>query len=70
MRETELTIEGMTCEHCRERVEKALGALPGVRSAEVDLDGGRARIVHQEDGVDEGVLEEAVEDAGYRARAG
>lgn len=32
-----LTVEGMTCNHCKMAVEKAVRALPGVLAAEVDL---------------------------------
>ena len=31
-------VEGMHCGHCAARVEKALGALAGVRSVKVDLE--------------------------------
>ena len=37
MSDTVLTIEGMTCMHCKMRVEKALKGVPGVTSAQVDL---------------------------------
>jgi copper ion binding protein len=30
-------IEGMSCGHCVMRVEKGVGAMPGVKSAKVDL---------------------------------
>ena len=32
-----LIVEGMSCGHCKNAVEKAVGALAGVLSAEVDL---------------------------------
>ncbi len=32
-----LTVEGMSCNHCKLAVEKAVRALPGVMAAEVDL---------------------------------
>ena len=42
-----LKIEGMMCGHCKMRVEKALGAVDGVSSVEVNLeDGNRCRIPH------------------------
>lgn len=68
MSDAVLEIGGMTCGHCRERVEKALAALPGVRSVEVDLEGERARVRRTGDEPDERVLVQAVHDAGYRAR--
>lgn len=33
-----LTIEGMSCNHCKGRVERALKELDGVESAVVDLE--------------------------------
>ena len=32
-----LRVEGMMCEHCKARVEKALAAVPGVKKVKVDL---------------------------------
>ena len=32
-----IIVEGMSCGHCENTVEKAVGSLPGVVSAEVDL---------------------------------
>lgn len=40
----QLEITGMTCNHCRLRVKRALAALPGVIEVEVDLDAGTARV--------------------------
>lgn len=54
-------IEGMMCEHCTGRVEKALNALSGV-SAKVDLKG--ADVTGET--LDRAKIERAVEEAGYR----
>jgi len=32
-----IKVSGMTCEHCKARVEKALSSVDGVKSAKVDL---------------------------------
>ena len=37
-----IIVRGMTCEHCRASVTKALLSVPGVASAEVDLASGKA----------------------------
>lgn len=56
------SIEGMACVHCKNNVEKALSALPGVMSVEVDLANKTAVV----DGVvDENLVKDAVEKAGY-----
>jgi copper chaperone CopZ len=62
----ELEIEGMGCEGCVAAVEKALRAVPGVRTVAVDLAAGRATVEHE--GADEAALVRAVEKAGYDAR--
>ena len=59
-----LTIEGMSCNHCKMRVEKSLKALEGVKVAEVDLGTGVATISTSKE-IEDRLLKEAVEDAGY-----
>ncbi len=60
----EIIIEGMTCNHCKMRVEKALSELEGVTMAEVVLADKKA-IVEVEASVEDSVLAEAVDEAGY-----
>ncbi|MDG9930526.1 MULTISPECIES: heavy metal translocating P-type ATPase [unclassified Pseudomonas] len=62
----ELAIGGMTCASCVGRVERALGKVPGVRGASVNLASERARVELLE-GTDPAVLIAAVEQAGYSA---
>ena len=57
-----LKIEGMMCEHCRSRVEKALNELNGVR-ATVDLE--RAEAAIETNTLSAEQLQKIVEDAGY-----
>jgi Cu+-exporting ATPase len=66
--ETDLEIRGMTCASCVARVEKALGKVPGVLSASVNLATERAHVVAVAGtGLDK--LRMAVEAAGYEADA-
>ncbi|MBP5225491.1 MAG: heavy-metal-associated domain-containing protein, partial [Lachnospiraceae bacterium] len=60
----ELSVTGMMCEHCERRVKKALEKLDGVVSAETSFEKGTAVVGLSED-VDEALLKQAVEDAGY-----
>ncbi|MGB7606663.1 MAG: heavy metal-associated domain-containing protein [Lutisporaceae bacterium] len=60
----QIFIEGMTCGHCSARVEKALKAVDGIADAKVDLANKNAT-VELSSNVDDSVLKEAVEDAGY-----
>ena len=62
-----LPIEGMTCASCVRRVEKALQAVPGVASAEVNLATESAAVALAE-GASAEALVSAVRDAGYEAR--
>ena len=63
---TTLRITGMTCNGCVRHVDKALRAVPGVSSVEVDLAGGRAKIVHEESAALTALVA-AVQSAGYDA---
>jgi Cu+-exporting ATPase len=61
-----LAIEGMTCASCVARVEKALGAVPGVGRAEVNLATNEARVAVRNDAAVADLLQ-AVVKAGYGA---
>jgi len=63
---TALSIDGMTCATCVGRVEKALGRVPGVVAARVNLATESAAI--DAPGVAPALLIEAVERAGYGAK--
>ena len=62
-----LSVKGMSCQHCVGRVDKALAEVPGVDSVKVILEGGRARV--EGAGLDLQALIEAVTEAGYEAAA-
>ncbi len=60
----EIFIEGMSCNHCKMRVEKALKGIDGVTSAQVILEDQKA-VVELDREVDETLITELIEDAGY-----
>ncbi|WP_297055827.1 heavy metal-associated domain-containing protein [Thermosulfurimonas sp.] len=60
-----LKIAGMSCEHCVQRVTRALSALPGVKEVKVDLTTGTATLEKPEELPREEIVR-AVEEAGYR----
>ena len=64
--QTRLNVEGMTCASCSGRVEKALSALPGLSSAQVNLATGSATVLHSP-AVTPQALAEAVTAKGYPA---
>ena len=61
-----ITVEGMSCGHCEETVEKALSGVDGVTAAAADRQAERARV---EGDADVAALVHAVEEAGYTAQA-
>lgn len=65
--EKTMIIEGMTCGHCKNHVEKALNALPGV-TATVDLAAGKAAIRLEQPVADQALID-AVTEAGYTVKA-
>jgi heavy metal translocating P-type ATPase len=58
-----IDVEGMTCASCVGRVERALQAVPGVKTAAVNLATERAEIIGPD--LDRSALVKAIEDAGY-----
>jgi len=65
MRRATLHIEGMSCGHCLNAVNRALSAVPGVTIDGVRI--GRADVTYDETTTQPSDLETAVADAGYRA---
>ena len=63
--QTVLTVEGMTCNHCVQSVQKALASIPGVKKAEVNL-AQKQVIVQSEGPLDFPAAAKAVEEEGYR----
>ena len=61
-----LRVEGMHCESCVTRVEKAISQTPGVVSASVDLAAKRARVTYS-GAPDSTAVIDAISDAGYES---
>jgi len=61
---TDLTVGGMTCDHCVRAVTQALSSVPGVQEASVDLSSGLARVRGE---ADPQALLDAVKEEGYTA---
>ncbi|MDZ4805519.1 MAG: heavy metal translocating P-type ATPase, partial [Candidatus Eisenbacteria bacterium] len=66
-RTTTLDLTGMYCAACAGRIEKVLGATPGVDSAYVNFATERATVAHDETATSVERLIERVKDAGYGA---
>ncbi len=65
MENVTIQVKGMSCEGCQAAVEKAIGNLEGVASAQVDLQGGSATVDFDEAVVGVGQFKKAVEEAGF-----
>jgi len=62
-----LAIQGMHCDHCVMRVQKALAAVPGVERAAVTLEPGQARVDYDGQAATAQAMTDAVAKAGYSA---
>jgi Cu+-exporting ATPase len=65
MRQATLRIEGMSCGHCLNAVNRALSAVPSVQIEAIRI--GRADVSYDEGTTGPTQLEAAVAEAGYRA---
>ncbi|MGC9221180.1 MAG: heavy-metal-associated domain-containing protein [Solirubrobacteraceae bacterium] len=58
-------VPGMTCGHCKAAVTEELSSVPGVLEVAVDLDTKLVEVTG--DGLDDGILRAAIDEAGYEA---
>jgi P-type Cu+ transporter len=65
-----LNIAGMTGTPCQQKIERALGALPGMYSAVVCLERGYADVEYGEDRLTTEAVMQAIRKAGYQAKLG
>lgn len=61
-----LEVQGMTCEHCKAKVEKALEKIEGVEEVKVSLFRKQAKV--KGENLEDEKLVKAVEEAGYKAK--
>ena len=62
--EKKMKIEGMKCIHCKANVEKTLGSVDGVISAEVNLEE-KTAVIRMENNISDQVLMDAVSAKGF-----
>ncbi len=60
-----LNVEGMSCSHCENAVKKAVGALDGVNTVAVDLEGKKVTVEFDSAKVAVNNIKDAIEDQGY-----
>ena len=59
------TVSGMSCGHCKAAVEGEVGRVPGVAFVEADLD--TKLVLVRGEGLEDGALRAAIDEAGYEA---
>ena len=62
---TTLQVPGIHCDHCKTAIEGAVGALDGVREAEVSVPERTVSVDYDEAVVDLGRIRDAIVDQGY-----
>ena len=68
MANTVIHVEGMTCNHCKMSVEKALKTLDGVQEASVDIKAKTVSVIFDPGVTDANNLKNAINNAGYEAK--
>jgi copper chaperone len=69
MAEKTLSVEGMSCGHCKAAVEGELNMLLGVKKASADIERGTVEVSYEEGAVTTEDLKGAIEEAGYTVAA-
>ena len=62
------SVPGVSCEHCRTAITAEVTRVPGVESVEVDLEAKRVTVAGE--GVDDGAVRAAIDEAGYDVAPG
>ncbi len=62
---TTFSVGGMTCQHCKMAVERALQELKGINQVEVKLESGQVTVSYDNNLVQEPHIVEAITEAGY-----
>ena len=68
MTSTTLEVKGMTCEHCKAAVERALKKVPGVKTVMVNRTAGSASVEWDDAETPREILVSTVNELGYQAQ--
>ena len=64
--EVTLSVEGMSCQHCADKVEKGLEEVEGVLSAQVDLAKKEVKVRFEPQKVEVDAIKHKIVDVGYQ----
>lgn len=67
MEKQTITVEGMSCGHCKNAVEKAVSALAGVTSAQVNLEAKTLTVAFDAAKTSLAKIKEVIEEEGFTA---
>ncbi|MFC6333418.1 copper chaperone CopZ [Paenibacillus septentrionalis] len=65
MAEVTLKVQGMSCNHCVQSIERNVGAIAGVDQVKVSLADGKVDVVYDEAKVSRAQIEAVIDDQGY-----
>ncbi|MGE5583521.1 MAG: copper chaperone CopZ [Bacillota bacterium] len=65
---TNLTVEGMSCQHCVNSITKAVGSLRGVAEVNVDLKGKKVTVGYDPQAVTLQNIKDTIENQGYEVK--
>ncbi len=65
MKEIELKVQGMTCQHCVRTVQNAVSSIEGVSKVDVSLESGSVKVQSDRD-IPVEDLKKAIEEWGYK----
>jgi copper chaperone len=60
-----LEVTGMSCQHCVNAIEGALGKLEGIHSAKVDLSANHVFVTYDDSQMNVETIKETIEEQGY-----
>jgi copper ion binding protein len=63
----EFALQGLSCDHCVARVEKAISALPGVQKVKVNLKKAQGVVKFDDNQTSSQAIVQAVQTVGYEA---
>ncbi len=65
---TVLKVEGMSCQHCVNSINKAIGELKGVDKVAVDLKAKTVSVDYNQEQLELDQIKEVIEDQGYEVK--
>lgn len=68
MKNIELNVEGMHCGGCSSRLNRVLGNLDGVKSADANFENGIVKVSYDEGTIELDEIKECIADAGFSVK--